>query len=166
MRTEAFIRCIAANGNKQTKQQAMAAYMACCFLYCLKGLRTANWDLWGDRDSFAADVYSSYASSLSLRSWLFKPFANPAPSRGSLSLYRCLSTLLLLVSYCNKENGQRLPLEGAGFVSGWNIRERRLREFVRAAIHSSHIEIAFSPAKSQLAVPKALPLGELSAPAD
>ena len=71
MRTEAFIRCIAANGNKQTKQQAMAAYMACCFLFCLKGVRTANWN-WALRQTgigrskqvsdagvFAAGVYSS-----------------------------------------------------------------------------------------------------------
>ena len=42
--------------------------------------RKANWDLWGDRVSFVAGTYSSYGNSLSLRSRLFKPFANPAPS--------------------------------------------------------------------------------------
>ena len=38
---------------------------------CSRG--AINWNLWGERDSFAADVYSSYANSLSLRSWLFSP---------------------------------------------------------------------------------------------
>jgi hypothetical protein len=36
---------------------------------------------------------------------------------------------LLLAPYRHREATKRLPPEGAGFVSGWNICERRLREF-------------------------------------